>query len=114
MLLEMTMMSEKPRLLYRIGHYLMTWLVFPLSIFGFLVWSISGVLFGNFSIGALITSLLGLLGLGFASLIGYGYYVPKGLRKYFYVVFAIPLLVSFIFFIISVVLFLISNKGLIS
>ena len=73
----------------RVSHNVMTWFAFPGMMAGLLLWA-GAWLLGGMSHNALVGSIFGGVGLIFMAVVGYSYYVPKGYRKYFYVVFAAP------------------------
>ncbi|MDP3871773.1 MAG: hypothetical protein Q8Q80_03845 [Methyloversatilis sp.] len=76
----------------RIGHVAMTWLLVPMmmAILTFL----SGVWLVHFSKETVLASIAWGPGLVFLAAVMHGYYVPKGYRRYFYVVCAAPAVIG--------------------
>jgi hypothetical protein len=77
----------------RAGHYLMLCFITPGAALSLLLWASVWLLEG-LSRNTLVMSILGEAMLIGMMVIGYGYYVPKGYRRYFYIVCATPAIVG--------------------
>jgi len=92
----------------RIGHCAMTWIIFPGMMMSLLlgagVWLLEGM-----SRQTLVNAVIWGPGSVFMAAVGYGYYVPKGYRRYFYVVCAAPAVIGLLLSIACIVVAVISG-----
>lgn len=72
----------------RIGHNALTWVLFPCMALCLLF--LSGVWLIQLTRETFWLSVVWGLGLAFLAFVGRSYYIPRGYRRYFYAVFAVP------------------------
>ncbi len=80
--------KKMQNVLDRVGHYLITWVGTPLAMYIQLFLSVVWVI--EIKKENLVLAFIWGASLVIFSIIGYGYYVPKGYKWYFYIVCAFP------------------------
>lgn len=91
----------------RVGHRIVTWLLFPGMSVTLLFFAGAWVV--QLTRETFFLSLFWGPGLAFMAALGYRYFVPKGYRRYFYVVCATPAIVGVLLSIACVIAVLISG-----
>lgn len=76
----------------RIGHIILTWLVFP--VVSLVLLFLSNAWLIDLKKETFWLSMLWGPSLAFMAAVGYGYYFPKGFKFYFYVTFGVPAVIG--------------------
>lgn len=87
----------------RVGHFFLLWVFTPLIMSLMLFLSSAWIWGGGLTKETLGLSIFWVVGLIFMAFFSYGYYVPKGYRRYFYVVCATPAVIGFLLAVACVV-----------